>query len=69
MNIVARTAAVRFIAWCKTCAERRRQRHYLATLNDHALRDIALDEHMRRDIGTTRAQAWLEAEKKRFWRL
>lgn len=38
-------------------AERRRQRHFLALLDDHALRDI----------GLTRGQAWFESQKP-FWR-
>jgi uncharacterized protein YjiS (DUF1127 family) len=35
-------ALLRFAAWCWSCAERRRQRHFLATLDDRALRDIGL---------------------------
>lgn len=62
------TVAVRFIAWWKAWVERRRQRHLLATFDGNKLRDIGLDEQVLRDSGITHAQAWLEAEKKRFWR-
>ncbi|MCC7046855.1 MAG: DUF1127 domain-containing protein [Alphaproteobacteria bacterium] len=46
----------RFAAWCRAAAERRRQRHFLATLDAHGLRDI----------GLTRAQALRECCKF-FW--
>jgi uncharacterized protein YjiS (DUF1127 family) len=55
---MAKAATLRVIAWCKACAERRRQRHFLAMLDDHALRDIGLG----------RVQANIESEKP-FWRL
>lgn len=49
-------ALLRFAAWCYAAAERRRQRHFLATLDAHALRDI----------GLTQAQAERECAKS-FW--
>jgi len=49
-------ALLRLAAWCWAAAERRRQRHFLATLDAHALRDI----------GLTRDQAGQEC-RKHFW--
>ncbi len=53
----AAAALLRFAAWCRACAERRRQRHFLGTLDDRALRDI----------GLTPGQARRETSKP-FWR-
>jgi uncharacterized protein YjiS (DUF1127 family) len=60
-SLAALVAAIRgytasFASSLATCLERQRQRHQLAALDDHALRDI----------GITRTQALHEAEKL-FW--
>ena len=40
---VGRASLSRLINWYKACVERRRQRRFLATLGERALRDIGLN--------------------------
>ena len=56
--IGACAAAARcLVGAAKACVERRRQRHFLATLGEHALRDI----------GLSRGQVRFESERPRRW--
>ena len=50
---IGRAPLSRLINWYKACVERRRQRRFLATLGEHALRDL----------GLSRGQVQFEPEK------
>jgi uncharacterized protein YjiS (DUF1127 family) len=57
-DVVAPAALMRNLwLWCLTCQARSRQRHFLAQLDDHGLRDI----------GLSRCDAMVELDKP-FWR-